>query len=404
MKRILFVDDDSRVLAGIRRLLYPRRGEWRIECAASPVLAMDLLRREPIDVVISDLQMPGIDGATLLEFAQRTRPAAARIVLSGQGDPACVARAARTAHTLLSKPCGEAALVEAITRALVVQELLGDDRLREVVGGIGALPAAPRLYRQLEGALAEQGCDLDSVAAIIECDAAICAKVLQVANSAVFGTASRVCTVRHAVGYLGLDALRSLVLGAEVQRMADGVRLAADFDLDDYQSHSFSVAVLARELVQGRDAGALAFTIGVLHDVGELLLASHAPAEFVRLRAEQAEFERNRPAPGETAPALDVHARLGAALLAMWGLPATLVDAVRHHHELVPERPDEPLSPAEAVALAEFIEHSFKERPGDGSDDELTQVERRLARRGVRIGAERLRAHLELSAGAQEAG
>jgi signal transduction histidine kinase/CheY-like chemotaxis protein len=150
MKRILFVDDDSRVLAGIRRLLYSHRGEWRIECAASPVLAMELLAREPIDVVISDLQMPGIDGASLLEYAQRIRPAAARIVLSGEADPACAARVARVAHMFLPKPCGEAALVDAITRALVVQELLGDDWLRGVVGGIGSLPAAPRMYHQLE--------------------------------------------------------------------------------------------------------------------------------------------------------------------------------------------------------------------------------------------------------------
>lgn len=403
MKRILFVDDDSRVLAGIRRLLYAHRGEWRIECAASPVLAMDLLAREPIDVVISDLQMPGIDGASLLEYAQRTRPAAARIVLSGEADPACAARVARVAHMFLPKPCGEAALVDAITRALVVQELLGDDWLRGVVGGIGSLPAAPRMYQQLEQALAGPGCDLDTVAGIIECDAAICAKVLQVANSAFFGLASKVFTVRQAVGYLGLDALRSLVLVAEVQRMAEGATLANGFELDRYQSHSLGVAVLARDLVQGKDARALAFTVGVLHDVGELLLASRAPAEYERLRAAQAEPEGAALPSGALTPAGDVHARLGAALLAMWGLPAAIVDAVRHHHEFVPDRSEEPLAAGEAVALAEFIEQSVKGVLADGVVDELARIEQRLSRRGVRVEAKLLRAHLELSAGPLDA-
>ncbi|NUP96835.1 MAG: HDOD domain-containing protein [Planctomycetaceae bacterium] len=402
MKRILFVDDDSRVLAGIRRLLYSRRGEWRIDCVASPVLAMDLLAREHFHVVISDLQMPGIDGASLLEHTQRTCPAATRIVLSGQGDPASAARVARVAHMFLSKPCGETALVDAIQRALEVQDLLGDERLRGVVGGIGALPAAPRLYRELEVALAEQGCDLDRVAAIIECDAAICAKVLQVANSAFFGVASKVHTVRQAVGYLGLDSLRSLVLVAEVQRMAEGVTLASGFDLDEYQCHSLGVATLAREFVHGKEACALAFTVGILHDVGELLLASHAPAEYERLRAELAEHELERLAPAETLPPQEVHARLGAALLAMWGLPAAIVDAVRHHHELAPERSTDPVSAAEAVALSEFIEQSLKAGPGGKPLDELARIELRLERRGVHVGSQRLREHLELTAGSQD--
>jgi CheY-like chemotaxis protein len=117
--RILFVDDDDAVLRGLRLVMRSRRDRWDMEFVASGAAALAALRDgRPCAVVVSDLRMPGMDGATLLAAVAGEFPAAARLVLSGYADPAQLERAREVAHALLAKPCPPDELQHAIEAVL----------------------------------------------------------------------------------------------------------------------------------------------------------------------------------------------------------------------------------------------------------------------------------------------
>ena len=90
--RVLFVDDETAVLDGLRRMLRDLRGEWDMTFADSGEKALELMRDKPFDVVVSDMRMPGMDGATLLSEVRRRQPGAVRIILSGYAETESVLR------------------------------------------------------------------------------------------------------------------------------------------------------------------------------------------------------------------------------------------------------------------------------------------------------------------------
>ena len=85
--RVLFVDDEPRVLWGLERMLRTMRHEWEMAFAQSGRQALNILNNDPFDVVVSDIRMPGIDGPELLAEVMERHPRAVRIVLSGQSSP-----------------------------------------------------------------------------------------------------------------------------------------------------------------------------------------------------------------------------------------------------------------------------------------------------------------------------
>ena len=102
-KRILFVDDEPAILAGLQNLLYKDRKRWQMVFALGGQLALDEIRKEPFDIVVSDMRMPGVDGATLLNTIKDECPSTVRIMLSGHADREAIVRALPALHQLLKK-------------------------------------------------------------------------------------------------------------------------------------------------------------------------------------------------------------------------------------------------------------------------------------------------------------
>jgi CheY-like chemotaxis protein len=117
-KRILFVDDDPQLLVGLRNLLHRDRRRWEMVFVNGGETALRELQAMPFDVIVSDLRMPGIDGAALLEKVRTSSPATIRIMLSGSADEDEIERAMPAVDLLLSKPCETRILREAIERAI----------------------------------------------------------------------------------------------------------------------------------------------------------------------------------------------------------------------------------------------------------------------------------------------
>jgi HD-like signal output (HDOD) protein len=377
IKRILFVDDEQSLLAGLRDALRPYRHRWAMSFVTSGQEALATMAAVPPDVVISDLRMPGMDGAVLLELVRDQCPGAVRIVLSGHADMRMVGRAAGAAHRLIAKPCETAELARVIERSCALHDMGARVALNRRAMGASALPSVPRVCAQLTELLASGNAGAADAALVIEKDIAMAAKVLQLANSAYFGRRSPVSRVSDAVAYLGLDALRALALHAAAFQEFQVDPPIPGFDLDELHRHCTSVARLAAALAAETGAGTQAFTAGLLHDVGLLVMASqdhHALASTLAIAREQ-----RRPIHEvEHAQYGVTHAEVGAHLLALWGLPHTVTEGVAGHND--PRWQDLPFDAVAAVyvanVLVEELETELLPDPLPGAALDLDYIER----------------------------
>jgi HD-like signal output (HDOD) protein len=329
-KRILFVDDEPAILAGLQNLLYKDRKRWQMVFALGGQLALDEIRKEPFDIVVSDMRMPGVDGATLLNTVKDECPSTVRIMLSGHADREAIVRALPALHQLLSKPCDAATLRGAIERSLDGADVDRDARIRQIVGGVDKLPTPPDIYFDLTRLMQSPTASVGDVSRVVTRDPALSAKLLQLVNSAYFGTGQVTTSITQAVALLGTDRLRYIALTASVFSSPNGVDDVGGFSLSDLQRGAMRAAWLARTIADPaiRDE---AFASTLLHDVGHVVLALSRGTQF---RAFHDRLQRGEP-PLEVE--LDLfgvtHADVGARLLAIWGLPSTIVDVVHYHHD-----------------------------------------------------------------------
>lgn len=367
MLKVLFVDDEPRVLDGLRRALRKQREDWDMHFVTSAREAVDKFEQVPFDVVVSDVRMPGMDGPTLLRHVREEHPDAVRIVLSGQMEEVQALRAAQVAHQFLAKPCDTEELIRLVRRLVDLQSRLRSPAIRRMVTHLESLPGAPRTFLTLTTALTDPDVDLDHVARIVEEDGSVAAKVLQLVNSAFFGLSRKTTSVREAVAYLGLDPLRGVVLAAEVAKAyEDESPVRARFS-DRQQKHGLFVARMSQHVLAGRPTSVDAFAAGLLHDIGRLVLlrAVESPPDlpYDQLLAEQAKQEAEL---GVT------HAEVGAALLGLWGLPATVSEAVALHHD--PMRFDAGFSLAAGVHIADVLSHEHEGRESEFDPELLASV------------------------------
>ena len=368
MKRVLFVDDEEHVLDGLRDLLRRQRREWDMVFAVGGAAALSELDKQPFDVVVSDMRMPDIDGATLLGVVQQRHPQTVRIVLSGQTELEAALRAVPVAHQFLAKPCDRDQLRRAIERASLSQALLADETVRRAAGGAGEIPSAPSLYAKLVEATADPATSMADIGALVESDIAMCAKVLQVVNSAFFGLGRKISSAREAVTYLGIAPLRALVASAGAFRAFAPSRPIDGFSVDALEAHSARVARLAAALLPDRREAEEAFTAGMLHDVGKLLLAAKHPDELSSLLAGARETARPLHVV-EHERAGVTHAEIGAYLLTLWGLPHRIVEVVAHHH--APDRlAADRFDPLAAVYVANLLIAEHEQPDGSAAPDE----------------------------------
>ena len=320
--RVLFVDDEPRVLEAIERTLFQMDVDWDVHFAEGGPAALLELEQARFDVIVSDMRMPGMDGAALLTQVCEKYPYVARIVLSGQTDEAAAFRVVRVAHQFLAKPCASEALQRVIERTRELRNWLSEERLQAAVGRIDRLPSTPRLFTELSRALDDEAASADTVAAIVRQDPAMSSKVLQVVNSSFFSSSgSPVSDVRAAVVRLGMKTIRNLALAIGAFDAVGKQSQQSSASLDALQKRSLAIGQLAGRIAQGIADTDAAFMAGLVCDVGELIPTA-APD------AEPEPTDRSTPQPTEAV----THAELGAFLLGLWGLPFPIVEAVANHH------------------------------------------------------------------------
>ncbi|MBN2528456.1 MAG: HDOD domain-containing protein [Deltaproteobacteria bacterium] len=337
MKRILFVDDEPNVLQGLKRMLRSMRKEWDMSYAGGGEEALRLMEEAeaPYDVIVSDMRMPGMDGAQLLTEVTRRFPNTVRIVLSGQSEKEAVFKAIGKTHQYLSKPCNPEILKQTVARACNLRDLLSDEALKSLSSRMEQMPSMPKIYLELIEELKEESPSMQLISRLIAKDVAMTAKILQLVNSAFFGIRRRITTVDMAVNYLGLENVSSLVLAANVFSQFNTDIPIRGFSLEALWSHSGKVGRNAQTIVKLEDKTKEevddAMTAGLLHDCGKIIFAANLPekySEVLRLL----ESEKISLIEAEEKIIGTNHSVIGAYLLGVWGLPDAIVEAVAFHH------------------------------------------------------------------------
>jgi len=360
-KRVLFVDDEAHLRQSWRRMSYLRRDEWEMEFAESGLEALELLAQTAFDVIISDMRMPGMDGAQLLHEVRQRYPQMVRLILSGHSDYEMILRAVGQSHQYLAKPCDIETLLATIARTCALRELLAHEDLRRLVTAMQMLPSPPPLYAEvIEVAQSPDG-SLDKIGEIIQRDIGMTAKILQLVNSAFFGLQRPMSNPVQAVRLLGLETVQALILSRQIFGIFDPSK-PPGLSLDTLWNHSVSVGAYARSLAQEerctREVVEHAFTAGLLHDVGKLVLAVHYP-ELYKQTLTLIQTENITDWQAEQTVFNATHAEVGAYLLGLWGLPDGIVEALAYHHNPCRRRAHHAFTPLTAVHIAHALTHQM---------------------------------------------
>jgi HD-like signal output (HDOD) protein len=327
-RRILFVDDDPQLLAGLGKAMRRHRARWTMVFASSGQAALEEVVRATFDVVVSDMRMPVMDGATLLGRIREHDPTTIRMILSGFADRAAIARARSVAQQFFDKPCDLNELSRAIDRACELRAVFSGDPFCAVVARLGSPPSAPSLHRELATLAGQADAGIKAIVDVVERDAALHARVLEVLGAGLAPPGCPIRTLGEAVTRVGIDLVVGIVLAAHAFELA-AERAAPELSIAALWSHSLAIAGAARALA-APEAADDAFLAGLVHDVGRILIATELPDDHAAI-ARRHHAQGGSRTEAERAVLGTTHAELGAYALAIWGLGLPVVDAIARH-------------------------------------------------------------------------
>ncbi|OEZ54342.1 HDOD domain-containing protein [Duganella sp. HH105] len=225
----------------------------------------------------------------------------------------------------------------------------------DVIKAVRDLPSLPAVVSELLASMSQDDIDTHALAAKITLDQALTAKTLRLANSSFYGMPAKVTSIQQAISVLGFHAIRTLVTACSVTDSFAPVP-GSQFDFPAFWRHSIASAVCARVLAPHvRINPDTAFTAGLLHDLGTLVLASRFPDDYRRVHAYRIEHDCTA-APAQLAVFGIDHAAVGSALAAHWKFPPPIQAAVAEHHQ---PGGDGPATLSTVIYVANIVAHAL---------------------------------------------
>jgi HD-like signal output (HDOD) protein len=333
-RRILFVDDEPMVLNGLQRTLRKMRRDWDMTFVGSGREALDALGKKPMDVIVSDLRMPEMDGGRLLAEVKQQHPQVVRIILSGQLDQEMTLKSVQLAHQSLSKPCDAEVLKHTLAKLFALRDFLSDDSIKSIISQIESLPSMPSIYTEIVSEMQSDDPAIKKVGEIISKDISMTAKILQMVNSAFFGLFQKIKSPEQAVMMLGMETIKALVLSVKIFSEFNQNSFSW-FNIDELFNHSLAVSVYAKTIIKNEnlDQGLInnSMMAGLLHDLGKLILATNFEKSYRQVLAEAQGTGKN-PLDLEYEAFGTSHAEIGAYLMGLWRLENSIIEAIAFHH------------------------------------------------------------------------
>ena len=364
-KRILFVAKDQALWSEFQAHTPSLEGEWTAQSARTGLEALALAQQVSFAVVVAEVLLPDMGGLDLLDQFMQRQPSAHRIVLSDVADKENTVKCMGKPHHHLLKPFGIRTLLNALEQAFAHEVWLPSHAVHGLITQMHQVPSPPTTYFKVVEELQSPQASLERIGELIAEDPAITAKVLQIANSAVFGLELQVSQPLEAIAYIGLETTKALVLLAHTVSSFDKGKLAG-FSVEALWRHSVSTGQMAQKIALlekgGLETAEQAFAAGLLHDLGKLILCANLPGLFSKIvalaRDEKCAYWD---AEAQLLPNAG-HAELGGCILGIWGLPRPIVEAVALHH--CPRQLAGPgFHPLTAVHAADILDHEMNPDP-----------------------------------------
>jgi putative nucleotidyltransferase with HDIG domain len=234
--------------------------------------------------------------------------------------------------------------------------MISDTAVLKKLAKIKEIATLSEVIHEVLTALASDESSAQDLAVILSKDQALCAKVLKIANSAFFAQSRRILDIDSAIVLLGFDSIAQLALATSVFNAFGTGRTHARFDIYGFWEHSIATAIGAKDIAETLHRNAdrkVAYTAGLLHDIGKLVLLIHFPEEYGPV-LHQLDSEGMFLHGAEQSILGFTHCDVGEWLFNRWNYPERLVQAVaRHHNTLLPE--PEPDFVVGAVRLADLL-------------------------------------------------
>jgi putative nucleotidyltransferase with HDIG domain len=331
----MFVGEDQELWPELLRC--STRENWRMTFAHAGDEALVALDEQEYDAVVSNLSLRGMSGADLLHEVRERRPGIWRFLRAQAKNAQDFPGWAGAADQLIEAPLGAEAIQDRLAKAFKNGFWKPGAVAQNLLASCPNLPSPPKIYHRLLELVASPNVSLEKIGAVIEEDPAMSAKILRLVNSSIFALRLDVTRASEAVMYLGIETTKAIILVAHSMSAFNAVE-RINFPIEALLKHSFMTARFARwisrvECPRGQTPDQ-AFTSGLLHDIGKLLLAGNQGDAYARA-IEYARKERVPLRQAEKEFFGADHAELGGCLLASWGLPQPIVEAVALHHSPV---------------------------------------------------------------------
>ncbi len=348
---ILIVDDEKRMIKALQRMFMET--DYRVHTALSGEEGLSLLGQEPVDLVMSDMKMPGMDGVEFLTRVKNLYPRTIRLMLSGYSEEEAVFEALdqNIARHFLFKPWDHQQVLTTIKALFETEKALDNPELRLMVNNVAQLPTIPQSYLHIMQ-LIRQEVSLTDIAKAIEQDQAIASKVLRLANSSYFG--AHTGNIHKASTYLGIKNLKHLISTTAVLEAMPGNRRTSE-RLNRHWRHAALSHKLFIHLYQKHLNKAIPDNVipaALLHNIGIVFMLHEFGAAYVQM-IDQVEEEGKELDVAEQENYGTNHMEAGAYLLNWWNFSFPLTEAALYHHAPL----DNHIIHQEVVAAVHLVSH-----------------------------------------------
>jgi len=332
--RVMLVDDDPFVTRGLARNLEAIDETMDVILMPGVSEALAAMEKGSVDVLVTDLCMPGQDGTALLREARERYPCMLRFVLSGEAKQEQVLNASLLAHRYLSKPCDAEMLRQVIMESIQSFRRIQNPAVAAVVSRLVELPARKHTLVELMRLLGDEHAETSSIIGELQNDPAMVARLLKIANSPYFGHSGQIYTLDDAINIMGIELLASIA-GSRSLLLMNPPRPESMLSVEELWQHCIEVMAMVkqvgRHLKLPKNIIREATTAAILHDIGKLILAYANPYGFAAALA-KSQSDKIPAWQAEHAIFGNHHAEVGAYLLKLWGLPEPSMRAVAFQH------------------------------------------------------------------------
>lgn len=346
--KILLLDDEISVVKALMRELMQIDAE--LVYFTSAIEALKYLEKETVDIIISDVLMPEMDGITFLSIVKDKYPNNIRIILSGHVDinKALVALYSGVANDYISKPWDKSHILEKINLYLKLQKSLNNKEILNYINNMGKLPTLPSILYEVQIAVQKE-LPMNKIAEIIEKDPVMTAKLIHVVNSAFYGL-KNVNGINQVLSFLGINTVMDIILVSSLTEDNIKDNLLVN-ELNHIATRSFKInkAIQRYALLKKiQHQEILSTSIGVVHDIGKIIILRNDRENYFSIK------DTMKKNPGLTFYQAELllgrngitHQEIGAYFLKMWNFNTKCVDITLSHNN-----PDTKGENAEIVRL-----------------------------------------------------